>query len=101
MNLNISYSELNTHVENSYLLTTRQAIKEKVEEIIDYRNITKRPVSRSIGSYVREWKAHNKLYEKHYKIDHTKDVDLEERITTWQKIKGIFMDLIWLIIGGI
>ena len=92
--MNISYSMTNTHVENSYLLTTRKAIKEQVEEIIDYRNVTKRLVTRSINSYVREWRGHNRLYNWNIARSHTKDVDLNEN-------NSIFEELAWLIIGGI
>ena len=92
--MNIIYSKYNTHVENSYLLTTRQAIKEKVEEIIEYRNMTKRPVSRSTGSYIREWVGHNRLYNWNIARNHTKDVDLDENMS-------MFWEIVWLIIGGI
>ena len=92
--MTISYSMTNTHVENSYLLTTQKAIREQVKEILEYRNITKRPVTRSINSYVREWRGHNRLYKWDIARSHTKDVDLNEN-------NSIFEEIIWLIIGGI
>ena len=96
-----SYSKDNTHVKNSYMLTTKKAIREEVDWIILCRKARKLPVTRSANSYVREWRGHNRLYNKGLFKSHTKEVDLEERITIKDKIKGIFMDLIWLIIGGI
>lgn len=99
--MKIDYSVKNTHIENSYLITTRKAIKEEVEEIKSYREMTKRPVSRSTGSYIREWKGHNRLYKWNIKRDHTKDIDLEERITMRAKVKGMFLEVVWLILGGI
>lgn len=97
----IDYHKENTHIENSYLLTTRKAIREEVETIIFVREAKRYPVRKHKSSYVNEWKGHNRLYKIGYKQDHTKDVDLEERITPMEKLKGLLMDLIWLIIGGI
>lgn len=99
--MKIDYSVKNTHIENSYLLTTRKAIKEEVDTIIFVREAKRYPIRKFKSSYVNEWKGHNRLYKIGYKTDHTKDVDLEERLTPKEKIKGIFIDLIWLIIGGI
>lgn len=92
--MEISYSQNNTQVKNSYLLSTKNAIREEVEEIIDYRKLTKRPVTRSVNSYVREWRGHNKLYKWNIARSHTKDVDLNEN-------NNIIEELLWLILGGI
>ena len=95
----IIYTKDNTKVIDSYKITDRNEIRKQVLWIIEERKIRKYPITRTVNSYVREWVGHNRLYEIGYKQDHTKDVDLEERITPKEKIKGIFMDLIWLIIG--
>ncbi len=97
----ISYTKTNTHVKDSYTVKNKQIIIEYVNWIISVRESLRYPITRSVNSYVREWQGHNVLYEKNYKIDHTKDVDLEERITISDKIKGLFLDIVWLIIGGI
>jgi len=99
--MKIDYHKENTHIENSYLLTTRKAIREEVETIIFVREAKRYHIRKFKTSYVNEWVGHNRLYKIGYKQDHTKDVDLEERLTPKEKIKGIFMDLIWLVIGGI
>lgn len=99
--MKISYSIGNTHIEDSYLITMRKSIANEVNWIVENRKAQKLPITRSNNSYIREWKGHNRLYKKNIKRDHTKDVDLEERLTPKEKIKGLFMDLIWLIIGGI
>ncbi len=92
--MEINYSQNNTQVKNSYLLSTKNAIREEVEEIVDYRKMTKRPVTRSINSYVREWRGHNRLYNWGLFRNHTRDVDLNEN-------NNIIEELLWLILGGI
>jgi len=92
--MEVNYSQNNTQVKNSYLLSTTNAIREEVEEIVDYRKMTKRPVTRSINSYVREWRGHNRLYKWGLFKNHTRDVDLNEN-------NNIIEELLWLILGGI
>lgn len=92
--MEVNYSQNNTQVKNSYLLSTKNAIREEVEEIVDYRKITKRPVTRSINSYVREWRGHNRLYKWGIARSHTRDVDLNEN-------NNIIEELLWLILGGV
>ena len=98
--MKISYSVSNTHIEDSYLITMRKSISNEVNWIVENRKIQKLPITRSNNSYIREWKAHNRLYNKNIARSHTKDVDLEEYITIKQKIKGFFLSIVWLIIGG-
>ena len=87
--MKISYTEDNTHVEDSYLIGD---IKIEVMEIIRERHRRQLQVTRSFDSYAREWKGHNRLYKLHLFRKHTKDVDLNEN-------NSIFEELIWLIIG--
>ena len=89
MNLNISYSDDNTHVENSYLV---EDIGFEVGSIIRERYLRKLQITRTYESYVREWKGHNRLYKLHLFRSHTKDVDLNENNS------GI-EELIWKLIG--
>lgn len=83
----------NTHIENSYLIKTRKAIREEVETIIFIREAKMYPITRSIGSYVNEWKAHNRLYRLGLFVSHTKDTDLEEP-------QSLIYRIIWFILGG-
>ena len=95
------YSKDNTHVINSYMLTSRNGIKKEVEWIIKARKLREYPVTRSVNSYIREWRGHNRLYKLGLYKSHTKDVDLEEYIKAKDKILGIFKAIIWFILGGI
>lgn len=97
--MKIEYYKDNTKIIDSYKVQNRKSIENTVIYILEVRKSMRYPITRSINSYVNEWLGHNYLFRKNYKIDHSKDVDLEERITLIQKIKGIFMDFIWLIIG--
>ena len=81
-------------MRNTRYYGNKLAIREEVEEIVDYRKITKRPVTRSINSYVREWRGHNRLYKWGIARSHTRDVDLNEN-------NNIIEELLWLILGGI
>ena len=90
--MQIVYSPNNTKVINSYLLSTRKAIKEEVEWIKENRIARNYKVSRTTNSYVREWLGHNRLYKWNIARSHTKDVDLNEN-------QNIFEKIIWLIIG--
>lgn len=96
-----SYNKNNTHVKNSYMLTTKKAIREEVDWIITGREARKLPVTRSVNSYVREWRGHNRLYKRGILPSHTKEVDLEEYIGFIGKVKGLFLSVVWLILGGI
>ena len=96
-----SYSKDNTHVKNSYMLTTKKAIRDEVDWIIIGRKARKLPVTRSANSYVREWRGHNRLYKRGILPSHTKEVDLEEYIGFIGKVKGLFLSVVWLILGGI
>ena len=96
-----SYSKNNTHVKNSYMLTTKKAIREEVDWIILCRIARKFPVTRSVNSYVREWRGHNRLYNKGLFRSHTKEVDLEEYVGVIGKIKCLFLSIVWFVLGGI
>lgn len=87
--MKISYSENNTHVEDSYKETN---INLSVSYIIRERYLRHLPQTRTFESYVREWKGHNRLYNLGLFRSHTKDVDLEEP-SKW------YLELIWMIIG--
>lgn len=90
--MQIVYSPNNTKIINSYLLSTRKAIKEEVEWIKENRIARNYKVSRTTNSYVREWLGHNRLYRMGLFRSHTKDVDLQEP-------SSLLNELIWLILG--
>ena len=68
-----TYEENNTHIEDSYKATD---LNLEVGYIIRERYIRHLLTTRSFDSYVREWKAHNRLYKLGLFKSHTKDCDL-------------------------
>lgn len=89
--MKITYTEDNTHVEDSYKATN---ISLEVGYITRERYLRHLPTTRTFESYVREWKGHNRLYKLGLFRSHTKDVDLNEKQKPYEEI-------VWLILGGI
>ena len=80
----------NIHIENSYILTKEDRIK---QYLINLRDSIKRFdlncivfQKRTIKSLTKEWIAHNVLYKLHIARSHTKSVDLN--IERWYIILG-------------
>ena len=74
-----SYNKNNIHIKNSYIMRNKENMYEYLEAIrrkaflidgIEYK--------RSNKSWIREWCAHNWLYDHKIEIERTKDVDLNE-----------------------
>ena len=90
----IQYYVDNTKITNSYKLTDEE-IKKISIDIAFSRQIKydwKCQHLRKADSYVREIKGHNNLYKLGLFKSHTKDVDLEEQ-------QSIFNKIIYWIIG--
>jgi len=87
--MKVTYTENNTHVEDSYKC---EDIGLEVMQIMRERHLRKLKVTRTFESYVREWRGHNNLYRMGLFRSHTKDVDLEENIPLWKEI-------IWMILS--
>jgi len=90
--MKITPTRNNTHIEDSYEIKLAKSMKNIVEEIIFTREARMLPVTRSVNSYVREWKGHNRLYRLGLFRKHTKDCDLNEN-------NSIFEELLWFILG--
>jgi len=115
MMLDIKLSKENTHIGNSYLIKTKKSMENEIYYILNRRDGWRYPITRSERSYVREWAGHNRLYNwgeylkkqgvftklGDYLIAHAKDADLEEYIGIKGKIKGLFLSIVWLILGGV
>lgn len=60
--------------------------------IIEARENNEMPITRTKKSYLRELKAHKRLYNLHLFRKHTADCDLEENINK-------FLEILYFIIG--
>ena len=87
--MRITYSETNTHIEDSY---KAKNLNLEVMTIIRERHFRGFKSTRTFDSYVREWRGHNRLYKLHLFRKHTKDVDLDENMKP-------YMEIIWRVIG--
>ena len=85
----VSYymTNANVHIEDSYLIRSNETKKEILTIILSN---TVFAYNRTIGSWLREWRAHNVLYRCGYQPDRTKSVDLNEDETQIRKI-GYFL----------
>jgi hypothetical protein len=90
--LRIIYTKTNTKIVNSYLLKTKTEINKIVMKILSERESKNLPITRNFESYVREIKAHNRLYNLGLFRSHTKDTDLNEN-------QSKFMEIIFTILS--
>ena len=77
--MRIKYTKNCTKIYDSYLIPNNE-LNKVVYKIIKERKAKDLPVTREVKSYVREIKAHNRLYKLGLFRSHTKDTDLEENI---------------------
>lgn len=75
LGVNIEYNSANVRILESHKIKSKTFMK-LILEIFKIR--TGFVSKRSINSWVREWKAHNRLYKLGLFKEHTKDCDLEE-----------------------
>lgn len=81
--MNIEYNKKKTTIYDSYLMKN---VSKEVKEIIKERKEKGYKINRSLNSYIRETKAHNRLYKLGLFKKHTKNTDLEENIKLWKEI---------------
>jgi len=81
--VNIEYNKKKTTIYDSYLMKN---VSKEVKEIIKERKEKGYKTNRSLNSYIRETKAHNRLYKLGLFKKHTKNTDLEENIKLWKEI---------------
>ena len=75
LGVNIEYNSANVRILKPHKIKSK-TFMELILEIFKIR--TGFVSKRSINSWVREWKAHNRLYKLGLFKEHTKDCDLEE-----------------------
>ena len=81
--MNIEYNKKKTTIYDSYLMKN---VSKEVKEIIKERKEKGYKTNRTLKSYIRETKAHNRLYKLGLFKKHTKNTDLEENIKLWKEI---------------
>lgn len=81
--MNVEYTKKKTTIFDSYLMKN---VSKEVKEIIEKRKEKGYKTNRTLNSYIRETKAHNRLYKLGLFRKHTKNTDLEENIKLWKEI---------------
>ena len=86
----INYDEKNIRIVNSFKIN-------KIEDMILILRIfqirTGYKSKRSLRSWIKEWKAHNRLYKLGLFKTHTKDCDLEENEKWWRLLVYQFLGI--------
>lgn len=75
LNVEIEYDDANVRIKNSYKVRNKEYMKLILTQ---FRVRTGFESKRSIDSWLKEWKSHNRLYRLGLFRSHTADCDLEE-----------------------
>lgn len=73
MEIIVSEKHKNIKIVDSYLVTDKHKQQKIVAGLLALHPWFR---ERSLNSYVREWRSHNRLYRLHFKVESTKDCDL-------------------------
>ena len=79
----------NIKIINSYKIKTKKEMESFLEEVFEKAPIYK--TKRTMGSLLREWKCHNRFYNKGLFISHTKDCDLESNEALYRRLSVIYL----------
>ena len=88
--MKVTYTKNLTKIFDSYKM---KDVEKEIKQIMEERKKQGYPVTRTLKSYIKETKAHNRLYKLGLFRSHTKDVDLEENIESWK-------EAVWFMLGG-
>ena len=86
--LKVQVSPENIRIFDSYKIKTKKEIESFLKEVFEKAPIYK--TKRTMGSLIREWKCHNRFYNKGLFISHTKDCDLESKEALYRKFFYFF-----------
>ena len=86
--LNVQVFPNNIKIIDSYKIKTKKEMKEFLLEVLKKATIYK--TRRTMGSLLREWKCHNRFYDKGLFISHTKDCDLESNEALYRRFFYFF-----------
>jgi hypothetical protein len=83
---NAIVTETNTHITDSSLIRSKEAMREYLQDLRDHATEEMAVNQRDIESQIREWRSHNLFYFFHVFRSRTKDVDLELKQTWYREL---------------
>lgn len=93
----VNIENLNIHISNSYQFNSKE-----MNKILDYimskdyfKMLTTAGFSRSKKSMLREWKAHNLLYNLGYEKERTGSIDLDQNESFSRRIGYFILSLFY------
>lgn len=81
----------NVTIYDSYKITRRKHMKEILERVNQHRD-----GNTSIWYQLCEWKTHNLLYELNIERSRTKDYDINDDISIWEKIGFVLLSVFYI-----
>lgn len=94
----INIDHLNIHITNSYQVKSGKEMEQIIDMIMNksyYQQLTAAGFTRSKGSLLREWKAHNLLYNWGYEKERTGSVDLNQNESRCHRIGYFILSLFY------
>lgn len=90
-NITVSFFKGNILIENSYQIKNDKDKEQLLDAVINSNEYITGNYSRTKTSYLREWKAHNTLYEWGISPERTGSVDLNDDESLLRRICYFFL----------
>lgn len=83
-------------IKNSWMIKKAEDMKNILKKI--RRQVERRGFvfERTDAAWLREWKAHNLMYNLNFKRAHTADVDLDENESAFRRFCYLFLSLLYI-----
>lgn len=91
--LKIILTPTNVHIVTSFQITDRKGKEEVIDYILKVAKEYGFEYKRSKKSWIREWSAHNTLYQWNYQRERTGSVDLNEDESLFRRFCYFFLSL--------
>lgn len=91
--LKIILTPTNVHIVTSFQITDRKGKEEVIDYILKVAKEYGLEYKRSKKSWIREWSAHNTLYQWNYQRERTGSVDLNEDESLFRRFCYFFLAL--------
>lgn len=89
--ITVSFFERNIHIKDSYQIKNDKDKEQLLDTVINSNEYITGNYSRTKASYLREWKAHNTLYEWGISPERTGSVDLNDDESLLRRICYFFL----------